>query len=151
VTEPARLHPDDLAALAEMVAAQVIAALRQPRAEAPVLIDAAEVARRFSVSAEWVRENADRLGAVRIGDGRRPRLRFDPARVEEALTGRGNGVPSQSDADSAAEPRTPRPTVARAGNALDRLPVRELEPRRPRRDRPGAADTARGTTPRSTP
>ena len=52
------------------------------------LIDAAEVARRFNISREWVYAHADELGAVRLGDGDKPRLRFDRARVAEALTPR---------------------------------------------------------------
>jgi hypothetical protein len=47
------------------------------------LVDAAEVADLLGVARSWVYDNAERLGAVRIGDGNRPRLRFD---VERALT-----------------------------------------------------------------
>ena len=49
------------------------------------LVSAAEIARRFGVSRAWVYENADRLGAVRLGRGARPRLRFDPQQVEKRL------------------------------------------------------------------
>src|SRR4051794_13772009 len=49
------------------------------------LVSAAEIARRFDVSRSWVYENADRLGAVRLGRGARPRLRLDPRRVEKRL------------------------------------------------------------------
>jgi hypothetical protein len=49
------------------------------------LVSAAEIARRFGVSRAWVYENADRLGAVRLGRGARPRLRFDPQKVEKRL------------------------------------------------------------------
>jgi len=80
----------------------------------------------------WLVEHAGAVGLERLDDLAR-RL-----------------VPSQSGADSAPEPRTPSPTVARAGNALDRLPVRELEPRRPTR-RPGGARTPRATTPGDSP
>jgi hypothetical protein len=48
---------------------------------------AAEVAARFGVSRSWVYENAERLGAIRLGDGARPRLRFDRERVREVLQG----------------------------------------------------------------
>lgn len=48
-------------------------------------LDAAEVARRFSVSRDYVYEHADDLGAVRIGSGSRARLRFEPAKIREAL------------------------------------------------------------------
>ena len=54
-------------------------------APAVELIDAREVARRSGFSRAWVYENAGRLGAVRVGDGRRPRLRFDARVVAEVL------------------------------------------------------------------
>jgi hypothetical protein len=49
------------------------------------LVSAAEIARRFGVSRAWVYENADQLGAVRLGRGARPRLRFAPEKVEKRL------------------------------------------------------------------
>ena len=48
----------------------------------PPLIDAAEAARRLGVSRASVYELAAELGAIRIGSGSKPRLRFDPARIE---------------------------------------------------------------------
>jgi hypothetical protein len=58
------------------------------------LVSAAEIAKRFAVSRQWVYGNASRLGAVRLGNGARPRLRFDPQRVEEALrTEHGRAAP----------------------------------------------------------
>ncbi len=47
--------------------------------EAAGLVDAAELARRLGVSRDWVYRHADELGAVHVGDGKRARLRFDPA------------------------------------------------------------------------
>ena len=48
------------------------------RARRPAWLDAQEVARQLGVSREWVYEHADELGAMRIGSGPRPRLRFPP-------------------------------------------------------------------------
>jgi len=122
--EPVRLHPDDLAALADLVAERVAARLlsapeamppgvppaaalggpeRLP-AQPPALLTAADVARRFGVSAEWVRENADHLGVVRIGNGPRPRLRFSEETVAAALTARSVGGRSEGE-ESGAAPR----------------------------------------------
>src|SRR3954454_4962939 len=57
------------------------------RAEALIgddaLLTAAEVAVRYGVSRTWVYENAECLGAIRLGNGKKPRLRFDPKRVCE--------------------------------------------------------------------
>ncbi len=45
-------------------------------------LDAAEVSRRLGVTREWVYGHASELGAVRIGQGPRPRLRFPPTVLE---------------------------------------------------------------------
>lgn len=50
------------------------------------LISAAELAQRLGVERSWVYANARQLGAVRLGVGSRPRLRFDAARARAALT-----------------------------------------------------------------
>jgi hypothetical protein len=51
----------------------------------PQLLDAAAVARMLGVTRGWVYEHAAELGAIRLGSGTRPRLRFDPLRVGTAL------------------------------------------------------------------
>lgn len=54
------------------------------------LISAAKVAEWWGVDRSWVYAHARELGALRLGGGRRPRLRFDPEEVAErmaALTG----------------------------------------------------------------
>jgi hypothetical protein len=83
--------------LAEAIASRVIEIVRRELgvlAPARVeLIDAREVARRSGFSRAWVYENAGRLGAVRIGDGRRPRLRFDARVVAEVLRERAAARP----------------------------------------------------------
>lgn len=124
----ARLHPDDLAALADLVAERVLAGLaknRQPDDEER-LLTAAEVARRFRVSPEWVRENAGRLGALRLGDGPRPRLRYYPARVAEELSARS--VRGRSDAPNSPPERVSRRRRSRgSGNRTGLLPVFEVD------------------------
>jgi hypothetical protein len=44
---------------------------------------AARVAGHYSVGVRFVYAHADDLGAIRLGAGERPRLRFDPAVVRE--------------------------------------------------------------------
>lgn len=63
--------------------------LRQPSPAqtAPTLIDATDVAERFGKTRDWVYDHADDLGAVRLGDGPRPRLAFDSQRVAAYIDG----------------------------------------------------------------
>lgn len=91
---PTRLHPDDLAALARLVAdeladrvlAQFSGAVNGGRALTHSrLLTAAEVGELVGLNREAVYRKADELGAVRIGTGPKPRLRFDAERVAAAL------------------------------------------------------------------
>jgi hypothetical protein len=50
----------------------------------PSLVSAAEVARELGVGRQWVYEHAEQLGARRLGDGPRARLRFDLETVRAA-------------------------------------------------------------------
>ncbi len=70
------LTPDQLDALADAVAARL-----QP-APVATLVDAQTVADALGVSRDTIYAHADRLGGRRIGDGKRPRLRFD---LDQAL------------------------------------------------------------------
>jgi hypothetical protein len=56
------------------------------------LVDAAVVAEHLDVSRGWVYRHADALGAVRLGTGRRARMRFDLARAVEAAASLGEPV-----------------------------------------------------------
>jgi hypothetical protein len=49
------------------------------------LLTARQVAARFNVERSWVYAHAEELGVVRIGNGPRPRLRFEPAVVAQRL------------------------------------------------------------------
>lgn len=71
----------------EAVAVRVAELLRG-EAVGPELVDAAEIARRFNVSRDFIYEHASELGAIRLGEtgeGKKPRLRFDPAIVADRL------------------------------------------------------------------
>lgn len=82
-TGEVRLAPESIEAIARRLAELLADAdVQQPRKR---LISAEEVSDWWGVSRRWVYENAERLGARRIGKGRRPRLRFDPAEVAEQL------------------------------------------------------------------
>jgi hypothetical protein len=58
------------------------------------MLTAAEVAVRFNVERGWVYAHAEELGVIRIGDGPRPRLRFDPALVAQRLVSAPGRVPA---------------------------------------------------------
>ena len=83
--------PDAVDSVVEATARRVVALLRL----APVgvgLVDAAVVAQHLGVSRGWVYRPADELGAVRLGTGRRARMRFDLARAVEAAASLGEPV-----------------------------------------------------------
>jgi hypothetical protein len=140
VTEPARLHPDDV----EAVARRVVEMLRDGGRDVgdrpagggaagaapdagPRTLSARQIADRYGVSPDWVRRNRDRLGVVALGEpgaGRRPRLRFDAAAVERALTASRPGGETEFPASSAAPPRRQRSRSRPPATDLDLLPVR---------------------------
>jgi len=85
----------------EQIAQRVAQLLGHDQSRGPVdLLDASTLARRLGVSRDWVYEHANELGAITLGDGSRPRLRFDAEVAEEALRARTRGIPT-------AQPRTP--------------------------------------------
>jgi hypothetical protein len=87
------------------------------------LVDAAAVARLLGVSRATVYAKADELGAIRIGSGKRARLRFDPVWII------GDHLAASRDRN--ATPRR-RPTRRRS-----KLPSSELLPIQGRRNRAG--------------
>jgi hypothetical protein len=109
----------------------------EPSSRAP-LVDAGTLAAELGVSRGYVYEHADELGALRLGNGPRARLRFDPLAARAALTCHG-GERSQA-------------ANANAGGQSDRAPIarrRSLATRRPQSGaslpvRPRKARTDRG-------
>ena len=92
--------------IAEAIATKVVAIVRRELAREAVeeeWIDSKEVARRFGLSRSWVYEHAGLLGARRIGNGRRPRLRFVPSVVADALRARSAPAEPERDLRTAAE------------------------------------------------
>jgi hypothetical protein len=82
------------------------------------MVDAAEIARRFGVSTDYVYNNADRLGAIRLGNGPKARLRFNSTVVAERLS-----APTPSAPSSPHPRRQPR----RAAD-IPLLPIRGVRP-----------------------
>jgi len=60
----------------------------------PPLVDAATLAGLLGVSRAYVYEHATDLGALRLGDGPRARLRFDPDRARAGLVGTPSPPPT---------------------------------------------------------
>ena len=78
------------------------------------LVDAAELARRLGIERSWVYTHAIELGAVKLGSGRKPRLRFDPQVATRALRKVGEGPAADPPARSskrAGRPRRPEGQV----------------------------------------
>ena len=87
VADGVRLDADSIDAIARRVA-DILRSAAPPTGEP--LITAADVAARFGVSRTWVYDNAERLGAIRLGTGSKARLRFDPKRVSELIRAEPN-------------------------------------------------------------
>jgi hypothetical protein len=118
----AAVEPDDLELLAERIA-ELLANQAMESRQMGQLVDAAAVARLLGVSRATVYAKADELGAIRLGNGKRARLRFDPARI---VAGGLSG---------SREPMTTSRGRARAGGS--QRPNSDLLPIRGRRSRGG--------------
>lgn len=100
----------------EAIAKRVVELLRAEGSSDAQMLDASGIAKRFGVSRHFVYEHAEELGAVRIGKGSRPRLRFDVARSAQFFQARRRPP----------EPvKVPRGRSRRAIPRPDLLPVKE--------------------------
>jgi hypothetical protein len=102
----------------EAIARRVAELLRGDPAASAQYVDASTIARRFGVTRAWVYQHKTELGAVPLGTGPKPRLRFDMSRVGQVLSGERDA----SRAQRRGRPRTPRPPQTPTG-----LPVLEYE------------------------
>jgi hypothetical protein len=84
-------------------------------------VDATTLATELGVTRSWVYEHRDELGAVRLGAGPKPRLRFDVETASQALerNGRSGVRPLDMKDDE-------RATTRRAGGRRKRQPVAGL-------------------------
>lgn len=108
----ARLHPDDVEAIARRVA-DLLQTEASVAAQNASLLSPAGVADRIGRSTEWVREHAVQLGVIRLGEGPRPRLWFRPDVVDERvreLAQCSGCTPEQPPARRDARRRHPSPT-----------------------------------------
>lgn len=75
----------DVEAVAEATARKVIAIVSPPEPTTFALVGARELARELGVSVDYVYSHASELGGMRLGSGRRARIRFDLDRARRAL------------------------------------------------------------------
>jgi hypothetical protein len=103
-----RLSPESIEALAARLA-ELLGGTSGPASgeDEGRMLSAAEVSRHWGVSRRWVYDHAEALGAVRLGAGTRPRLRFDPAEVSDRLGAPRSRVTSRDGSRSAAIPGIP--------------------------------------------
>jgi hypothetical protein len=89
----------------EAVARRVVEIIEEAQSAvgARRLVDAATLARALGVKRAWVYEHCDDLGAVRLGTGSKPRLRFDVHVARGALVRlggveemRAEGIPTDA-------------------------------------------------------
>jgi hypothetical protein len=105
----------------EAIARRVVEILEQRGLQNRELVDAAELARRFGIERSWVYSHAIELGAVKLGNGGKPRLRFDPQIAARVL----QRVGEKPAADPPARPgkRAGQPP-GRGGRRAQLLPIR---------------------------
>ena len=83
------------------------------------LINAKQVAAQLGVRPEWVYAHARELGALRLDDGPRARLRFDPALVRQALAQMADGGgPPPEGAQPKRRGRAPRSALPRGAKLI---------------------------------
>jgi hypothetical protein len=85
------LSPETIDAIAH----RVVELLQESSPQPNKLLTAAELARHFGVSRDWVYEHANELGVIRLGEGNRGRLRFDMQVAAEAISARTRTTTAQ--------------------------------------------------------
>lgn len=103
----------------EVVARRVIELLGRHAPESVELLDAAELAQHLGVDRSWVYTHAIELGAIKLGGGPRPRLRFDPSLVAKRIrkTARGQDTAGPG-------PRRRHPQPLGDGDGPPLLPIK---------------------------
>lgn len=118
-----KLNPETV----EKIARRVVEILERQGLQKRELVDAAELARRFGIERSWVYTHAIELGAVKLGDGAKPRLRFDPEIAARVLRRVGEAPEADPPARSGKRAGQPQGSESR----VELLPIRrsgESEP-----------------------
>jgi DNA modification methylase len=105
-----RLDRESIEAIARRVA-ELLSPQAPAEATPARLLSAAEVSEALGVERSWVYEHAIELGAIRIGDGPRPRLRFNLSTVQERLATLSAPLAAPSAPDAGRSMRIPADSV----------------------------------------
>lgn len=105
----------------DAIARRVVELLERRGLQSRELVDAAELARRFGIERSWVYSHAIELGAVKLGGGPKPRLRFDPQIAARVLRRVGD-VPA-ADPPARSGKRAGQPSGS-GGSDVKLLPIR---------------------------
>lgn len=98
------------ARVAELLEPRLVEALEvrvSARADTGQLVDAGTVAQALGLSRATIYAHAEELGAIRVGDGDKPRLRFDLERARSAWRDSSREEPAPKPANRASR-RRPR-------------------------------------------
>lgn len=104
----------------EAIARRVVELLEKRGLQSRELVDAAELARQLGIERSWVYSHAIELGAVKLGHGAKPRLRFDPEVAARALRRVDDGPTADPPARSGKRASQPQGSEGRA----ELLPIR---------------------------
>jgi hypothetical protein len=102
----------------EAIARRVVEILERQGLQSRELVDASELARQFGIERSWVYSHAIELGAVKLGDGPKPRLRFDPQIAARVLRKAGEGSAADPPARSGKRAGPPSDSGGRGGRLL---------------------------------
>jgi hypothetical protein len=143
-----RLDPDEVEAIARRVAEILTPRLSEIAPGATRrLLTAAEVSEWWGVDRSWVYAHTTELGAIRLGSGRRPRLRFDPELVARSFDQQAPQSPEVQPRRRARRRSRPMPA-----DSVDLLPLKgdpELRCSTQNRGRPGDAQTPPAAAPKA--
>lgn len=136
---PARVAVDLTPQAVDQIALRVVALLRRTGSGAsaprtPTWVTAKELAAHLKLNPAWVYENAEKLGAIRTGDGPKARMRFDLETATKALQGEKPAAPAEPPR-GAGQRVGVRPSAPPRETSL--LGVRRREARPERAFRPG--------------
>jgi hypothetical protein len=122
--EFAQLDDQVLDQLADAIAERLARRLPELLGDQPdEWVDVHEVARRLGVSEDWVYAHDDELGAVRLGNGPKARLRFNARTVEKTATSRSDGDGSGQAESLAVAAASAPPRRRRRAPRAQRVPL----------------------------